>query len=480
MLTGKAKLKRKSITMKEKLDIIMRMERGDKQKDITAATGLAGSTIYTILKNKEKIQQSAENVIGGTKLTKVSRSRHAVLERMEVLLLHWIENQNEKNIPLSTMSIQHMALLLFEGLKKKMLEEGDETVKAVEFGASKGWFDRFRRRGLLHTLKLSGQVTSADGESAATFPKELQNVILEGSYDPRQVFNMDETGLFWKRMPSRMLASQEGRKVSGHETSKDRLTLLLGGNLKGDVKLKPLLVYHAENPRALKGVIKSSLPVVWRSNRKTWVTQEVFIDYIRSYFSPFVEQYCKENSLPNKALLIIDDAPGHTADVRYADNVEVLLLPPNTTSLLQPMDQGVKATFKAYYLQLLMKHLVNEAEKDSSLKDVWRQFDIKMALCFMAEAWQGIKPETMNAAWSKLCPHFVHGFKGFSQDDIQNQIRQRIVHLAGEAGFTEVDEADVENVLTSHTEELLHTDMKALRKVYTVLYISCIVLKLII
>jgi hypothetical protein len=33
---------------------------------------------------------------------------------------------------------------------------------------------------------------------------------------------------------------------------KDRLSLLLCSNVSGDFKIKLLLVYHSENPRALK------------------------------------------------------------------------------------------------------------------------------------------------------------------------------------------------------------------------------------
>lgn len=83
---------------------------------------------------------------------------------------------------------------------------------------------------------------------------------------------------------------QEEKVAPGFKAAKDRLTLALGCNASGDVKLKPLLVYRSENPRALKGVLKSSLPVVWRSNRKAWVTGNLFHDYVTSYLSPFIER----------------------------------------------------------------------------------------------------------------------------------------------------------------------------------------------
>jgi hypothetical protein len=50
---------------------------------------------------------------------------------------------------------------------------------------------------------------------------------------------------FWKRMPSRTFISHEEKQALGFKVSKERLSLLLGGNLEGDLKLKPLLVYHS-------------------------------------------------------------------------------------------------------------------------------------------------------------------------------------------------------------------------------------------
>ena len=47
--------------------------------------------------------------------------------------------------------------------------------------------------------------------------------------------------------------------MPGYKAAKHRLTLLFGGNASGDMKLKSLLVYHSENPRALKNIAKPGL-----------------------------------------------------------------------------------------------------------------------------------------------------------------------------------------------------------------------------
>jgi hypothetical protein len=54
----------------------------------------------------------------------------------------------------------------------------------------------------MHKTKLTGEAASADKDAAAIFPADLKN-IAENNYDERQIFKVEETGLYCNKMPSR-------------------------------------------------------------------------------------------------------------------------------------------------------------------------------------------------------------------------------------------------------------------------------------
>lgn len=77
------------------------------------------------------------------------------------------------------------------------------------FVASRGWFNRFKHRNNLHNIKITGEAASGDKKAAAEFPATLKTTIEQGNYPSELIFNVGETGLFWKRMPKRTFLSRK-------------------------------------------------------------------------------------------------------------------------------------------------------------------------------------------------------------------------------------------------------------------------------
>ena len=69
-----------------------------------------------------------------------------------------------------------------------------------------------------------------DYDAAKAFPSELASFIEEKGYLLEQVFNADETGLFWKKILTRTFISQHESKAARFKTTKDLVSLLLCAN----------------------------------------------------------------------------------------------------------------------------------------------------------------------------------------------------------------------------------------------------------
>ena len=204
--------------------------------------------------------------------------------------------------------------------------------------------------------------------------------------------------------------------MPGYKAAKDRLALLFGGNAS-DIKLRPLLVYHSEKPRALKNIARGSLPIVWKSNPKAWVTQGIFQDWFFHHSIPKGEKYYLED-VPFNILLWLDSAPGHSPLMDSFHAIfKAVHLPLNTVLLTQPVNHYSNIQEILLTTRSSSGSNVND-ESGTTLKQFWKDSNIYKAIIgFFHFPWREVTAVTVNGVWENLCLQFVHDFLGFEKAD---------------------------------------------------------------
>ena len=97
-----------------------------------------------------------------------------------------------------------------------------------------------------------------------------------------------------------------------------------------------------------------------------------------------------------KIALIVDNCPAHPY-VQIFDLVELIFLPPNTTSITQTMGQGIIRSTKAKYRSLTVKKLISALDKRSLLPKI----SVFSVFTMSRKAWNTIPDKTFNNCFKK-------------------------------------------------------------------------------
>ena len=96
-------------------------------------------------------------------------------------------------------ALQKKVMLTGELLRQKWMVFADAANVPVEdrLTLSNGWLARFKGRVGIKEYKNHGEAGSADPEDVEQERQRIQKLIAERGYSQRDIFNMDETGLFY-------------------------------------------------------------------------------------------------------------------------------------------------------------------------------------------------------------------------------------------------------------------------------------------
>ena len=159
---------------------------------------------------------------------------------------------------------------------------------------------------------MQGEKVSSNTSCIEPFKEELQQLLERESLTLEQLFNCDQTGLCYRMLPNKTLASWSEKEASGMK-QKDGVTPMACSNDTRTHKLPLMFIDKAANPRCFKNVNKKALPVNYYSQKNAWVNTNIFIDWFHNQFVPSVTKHMQGMGLGAKALLLLDNATTHPA-----------------------------------------------------------------------------------------------------------------------------------------------------------------------
>ena len=377
--------KRTRLSNKDKVALVdeykaaVSLQRPLTHTDLAAKYGLSRPAVSSILKTFKQMTEEVRIRLSEDNAKAVFSARFPIIDN--AVFSAFLEARGS-SIPVTGVSLQSLAK-----------EFANEAGLAEKFTASEGWLHNFKKRYQIKSYRISGEAGAVDKETVKYARVELEELIR--GYEPNDVFNIDETGLFYNALPTATL-SQE-RSVHGGKATKERVTLLVGANVTGTEKLKLDLIGKAKNPRVLKNIDRGSLPVYYHDQKSSWMDGKIF----KSIMHRLNLHFAAAN---RKVLILMDNCACHgpVFDMDLTC-IKVHFLPPNTTSVLQPCDQGIIQALKLNYRSRLLAMRIAELrtlkEADPSAVYMPRTLNMRQVMNLAAAAWNAVTPETINACW---------------------------------------------------------------------------------
>ena len=201
--------KRKCLTLEERVKCIKLLDSGKSSRVVAAELGVGRTQIQGILKRKREILDDYE---GNGNLSLKRPKRDTDYSEINSLTYRWFLDATSRMIPVN-------GPLLQEKAKSFAADLGFS-----EFKASNGWLDSFNKRNNIVFKTQSGERGEIKADTVDQW-KEAVPSLCDG-YAPEDIFNMDETGLFFKDC-TKSTFFRKAETCAGGKTSKERITVYI-------------------------------------------------------------------------------------------------------------------------------------------------------------------------------------------------------------------------------------------------------------
>ncbi|XP_033325562.1 jerky protein homolog-like isoform X2 [Megalopta genalis] len=359
------------LNMQQRLEVLKDLREKMPCKQIGKKYGVGVRTIQRILKDATKVNEFADKSKRELKRRRIIKPHY---DEVDKELWSWYEQRRTLGDRITD------ALIL-----KKAIELKKNLPSCSQFKISRGWLSKFKIRHGIRLRDVYCKKVKTDQDEA--FLKNLKIILRDENISLENVYNIYESGLVWKALPTKTLIGEEEKDLNEHQMKKDRIAIGLCANALGTNKIMPLVIYKHKNPIALKHEV--SLPVIFKSQPNAWMDKTLFLDWFENHFKPSVKQYQEEKRILQKAILLLDNCEAYKVSQQENEDIKIIYLPPNT-SILEPLDQEIvektKRLFRHKFLQRVLTY-------DGGINEFYANYTIKNCIDILSVSWSEITQE---------------------------------------------------------------------------------------
>lgn len=134
----------------------------------------------------------------------------------------------------------------------------------------------------------------------------------------------------------------------------------------------------------------------YESNRKAWMNSDLFTAWLHRLDRRFDHE-------GRKVCMIVDNCTAHPK-IKNLKAIKLVFLPPNTTSKLQPCDQGIIQNLKKFYRGRMLQKLLlvlDDDQEAAGIIDVKKHISLLDAIRMLRSAWNDVKPDTIERCFTR-------------------------------------------------------------------------------
>jgi transposase-like protein len=377
------KKRRQSYSYEQKQIIIDEWKvSGQNINEFAQSINIKTKTLCAWIRNKDKILSINDEK---KMLTKAGRKTKTILpQNIEILILEWIKNVRSAGLPVSDDLIKARGKFLI-----------DEQKLNINCSFSNGWLSRFKKRNNICSRRGGSKFVRSDDielNKIIQFVADIKSKIISNNYD--SVINIDETAIYYDSHVDYTHDIKGTKRIEIISTGreKERITVALAVDIFNNICLKPYVILKGKTLRCLKKFTpNANYTLAYQKN--AWCTEDNFIELL--------SQLPKDK----KILLLLDNFSGHKTEKVMGflkDNyplVEIMLLPPNTTSILQPLDVGINKPFKTKIKQKYVTWLMDNYDQNLILPKLPKYDRTVLLLSWVNESWNSITIELIRKSF---------------------------------------------------------------------------------